>query len=212
MFDVIATDVFVSKGYKNEAAVRYSDNATSVRFRIGKKVYDPHAENNTRWNNIAVKAFGAECDKIKKMKLKEGSHIHLFGRLDTEEWADKETGELKSQWVIIVDKIEYGYSGSGKGKDNQDDGFQNPNGEMQQPAMQGADPAMMQAYQMAQQQMPPNGQQQAMPQQGVPQGQYAAQQQMAPQSAQQMQTQNPMTQPNFTGYEAYGGQQFFQHG
>lgn len=160
MFDVIATDVFVSKGYKNEAAVRYSDNATSVRFRIGKKVYDPHAENNTRWNNIAVKAFGAECDKIKKMKLKEGSHIHLFGRLDTEEWADKETGELKSQWVIIVDKIEYGYSGSGKGKDNQDDGFQNPNGEMQQPAMQGADPAMMQAYQMAppqNQQMPPNG-------------------------------------------------------
>lgn len=104
MFDVIATDVFVSKGYKNEAAVRYSDNATSVRFRIGKKVYDPHAENNTRWNNIAVKAFGAECDKIKKMKLKEGS-LSLIWKARYGRMGRKETGELKSQWVILVDKM-----------------------------------------------------------------------------------------------------------
>ena len=52
MFKVFATDVVVSKGYDNSSALKFSDDGTSVRFRIGKKVYDTRAENNTRWVNV----------------------------------------------------------------------------------------------------------------------------------------------------------------
>ena len=53
MFKVFATDVIVSKGYANQSAVRFSEDGKIVRFRIGKKVYDKNAENNTRWFNVS---------------------------------------------------------------------------------------------------------------------------------------------------------------
>lgn len=118
MFKVIATDVVVSKGYDNAPALRFSENGDSVRFRIGKKVYDTRAENNTRWVNIAVKGFGEICTRIQKMQLKEGSFIHLIGRLDEEHWTDQASGEQKSQMTIILDEIEYA-SGGGKPKETQ---------------------------------------------------------------------------------------------
>lgn len=66
MFKVIATDVVISKGYDGAPALKFSENGESVRFRIGKKVYDTRAENNTRWVNLSVKAFGPVCERIKK--------------------------------------------------------------------------------------------------------------------------------------------------
>lgn len=70
MFKVIATDVVISKGYDGAPALKFSENGESVRFRIGKKVYDTRAENNTRWVNLSVKAFGPVCDRIKRCSLK----------------------------------------------------------------------------------------------------------------------------------------------
>ena len=119
MFKVFATDVVVSKGYDNSSALKFSDDGTSVRFRIGKKVYDTRAENNTRWVNVSVKAFGTVCERIKKMQLKEGSFIHIAGRLDEDNWVDTTTNEKKSQIVIILDEVEYASGGGNKSKDNQ---------------------------------------------------------------------------------------------
>lgn len=118
MLKVFATQVVVSKGYDNAPALKFSENGDSVRFRIGKKVYDPHAENNSRWINLSVKAFSGVCERIKKMQLKEGSYINLIGRLDEDSWTDQNTGESKSMMVIILDDIEYA-SGGGKSKENQ---------------------------------------------------------------------------------------------
>ena len=73
MFKVIATDVVISKGFDNAPALRFSEKGDSVRFRIGKKVYDTRAENNTRWFNVPVKAFGDVCERIKKMQLTPSS-------------------------------------------------------------------------------------------------------------------------------------------
>ena len=92
--------------------------AAAVRFRIGKKLYDPNAENNARWVNLAVKGFGPICERIKKMQLKDGSFVNLIGRLDEDVWEDQQTHEKKSAMVIILDDIEYA-SGGGKSKDNQ---------------------------------------------------------------------------------------------
>lgn len=117
MLDVIATSAVVSRGYDGAAALRFSEKGDAVRFRIGKKVYDSRAENNTRWINISVKAFGDVCERIKKMQLKDGSFINFRGRLDEDTWTDQQTGESKSVMVIILDDIEYA---GGKPKENQE--------------------------------------------------------------------------------------------
>ena len=99
MFKVIATDVVISKGYDGAPALKFSENGESVRFRIGKKVYDTRAENNTRWVNLSVKAFGPVCERIKKMQLKESSFINILGRLDEDVWEDSTTHEKRSAMV-----------------------------------------------------------------------------------------------------------------
>ncbi len=123
MLKVFATQVVVSKGYDGAAALRYSDRGDSVRFRIGKKVYDPRADGESRWINLSVKAFGTVCERIKKMQLKEGSYINFIGRLDEDVWTDQKTGESKSAMAVILDDLEYA-SGGGKPKENQSGGQQ----------------------------------------------------------------------------------------
>ena len=79
MFKVIATDVVVSKGYDNTPALKFSDRGDSVRFRIGKKVYDTRAKDNHRWVNLSAKAFGPVCERIRKMQLRDGSFVNILG-------------------------------------------------------------------------------------------------------------------------------------
>ncbi len=122
MFKIIATDVVISKGYNDKPALSFSEDGSSVRFRIGKSVYDKRAENDRRWVNINVKAFGDLCSRIQKMKLDAGSYVHIDGRYDEDAWED-ENGK-HSVPVIIVDGIEYAYSGNGNGNG----GKQNGNG------------------------------------------------------------------------------------
>lgn len=122
MFKVIATDVVISKGYDGAPALKFTESGESVRFRIGKKVYDTRAENNARWMNISVKAFGPVCERIKKMQLKESSFINILGRLDEDIWEDSVTHEKKSAMVIILDEIEFCSSGGGKQKNSNAEG------------------------------------------------------------------------------------------
>lgn len=111
MLKVFATDVVISKGYDGAPALKFSEKGDSVRFRIGKKVYDTRANNNYRWVNLAVKAFGTVCERIKKMQLKESSYVNIVGRLDEDVWEDPTTHEKRSAMVVILDEIEYCFSG-----------------------------------------------------------------------------------------------------
>lgn len=128
MFKVFATDVIVSKGYENQGAVRFSDGDKVVRFRIGKKVYDKNAENNTRWFNVSVKGFAPIVERVKKMQLKEGSLIHISGTLDEESWLDQASNTTKTQTVIILDDISYASGGGSKkeGQNQQQNGSATP--------------------------------------------------------------------------------------
>lgn len=125
MLKVFGTQVVISRGFDGAAAIKFSEKGDAVRFRIGKKLYDPNAEDNARWINIAVKGFGPICERIKKMQLKEGSFVNFVGRLDEDVWEDQQTHEKKSAMVIILDDIEYA-SGGGRSKDSQN-GDQTPN-------------------------------------------------------------------------------------
>lgn len=112
MLKFIATDVVVSKGFNNNPALRYSEDGSSVRFRIGKRVYDKRAQDNHRWINMNIKAFGDLCERIKKMKLDEGSFIHVEGRYDEDVWEDQTTHETNRAPVVILTEIEYAFSGN----------------------------------------------------------------------------------------------------
>ena len=117
MFKVFATNVLVSKGYENNPALKFFGNGDScVLFRVGEKVYDTSAENNTRWVNHSVKAFGDVCERIKKMQLKEGSLINFSGTLAEEVWTEGEgeNKKKKSAQVIVLSDIEYASGGSKK--------------------------------------------------------------------------------------------------
>ena len=120
MFKVIASEVVVSKGFDNKPAIKFSEKGDFVRFRIGTKVYDSRADKNHRWINVGVKAFGPLCERIRKMQLKEGSFVTLIGRYDEDIWEDEKTKEKRSVPVIILEDIEYCFSGgsknSGEGK------------------------------------------------------------------------------------------------
>lgn len=112
MLKFVATNVGVSKGFQNNPAVSFSKEGNVARFRIGAKVYDKKADNNSRWVNITVKAFGQGlCERIRKMELKEGSMINLIGRYDEDTWTDEETKEKKSMPVVILDDLEFCFSG-----------------------------------------------------------------------------------------------------
>lgn len=116
MLKFIATDVVVSKGYGDKPALRFSEDGSTVRFRIGKRVYDKREKENHRWININIKAFGELCERIKKMQLKEGSFIHLEGRFDEDVWEDD--GQTVRMPVIILTDLEYSYTGAGNGNGN----------------------------------------------------------------------------------------------
>ena len=107
MLKFFATDVSVSKGYDGSPALRFSesDGVSRVRFRVGKRVYDSRCENNHRYINLRVKASGDLCERIRKMKLKEGSFINISGRYDEETIKDDETGKEKT--------IVFGLTGTG---------------------------------------------------------------------------------------------------
>ena len=118
MFKVLATGVVISKGFDNNPALKFSEKGDSVRFRVGQKVYDSRVENNTRWVNHTIKAFGSVCERIEKMQLKEGSFVNFVGRLDEDTWTDEESGEIKRMQVIILDEIEYASGGGKKDTDS----------------------------------------------------------------------------------------------
>lgn len=188
MIKMLITDAVVSRGYDGAPAIRFYDGeggSTQIaNFRIGKRVYDSREQDNHRWLNFQVKAFGDVCDRIKRMKLKEGSYVTLIARYDEDTWEDKNTHEKRTGVVLILEEIEFSGSGGGQ-KSNQ-------NGTGGSAAPQGGDPQG--APQQVGQGYPQQQVGQGHPPQGVP-GQTGQPSGMAP---------GPMPE-NFTGYTPFGG-------
>ena len=93
MIKLIVTDSVVSKGFNGAPVLRESENGDSIRFRIGKRVYDKREADNYRWINLSAKAFDLVCERIKKMQMKEGSYVNIFGRYDEDNWTDSQMNE-----------------------------------------------------------------------------------------------------------------------
>jgi single-stranded DNA-binding protein len=145
MIKMTVTNAAVSKGFGDNPAIRFSENAenpsqSSARFRVGMRVYDKHAENNHRYVNINVKVFGYLVERVKSMKLDAGTYVNITGRYDEETWDDQTTHEKKSAPVLIADEIEFCHSGSagnGNGSGGNGNGYDSAppagNGQTQSP-------------------------------------------------------------------------------
>jgi single-stranded DNA-binding protein len=118
MIKMFVTKAVISKGFDGAEALRYSENSEnpSVRFKIGVSVYDKREENDRRYVNLGVKAFGYLVQRIRNMKLEAGAYVNIVGRYDVETWDDKDTGEKRSASVLIVDEIEFGDGGKKNGE------------------------------------------------------------------------------------------------
>ena len=119
MYKVFLTNVFVSKGFEDKPAVNFSEKGDVAWFRVGHKVYDPNAEDNTRWVNRAVKAFKSLAERIKKMNLDAGSCINIEGVEDDIPYEDSEGNKKVQSSVIVITNIEYAGSAGGKSTDKE---------------------------------------------------------------------------------------------
>ena len=199
MMKMFISDAIVSRGYDGAPAIRFFSSENSggefAVFQIGKRKYDSRAENNHRWVNLKVKAFGDACERIKKMKLKEGSSINLVADYDEECWKDKESGEERSSPALTLSGAnDIKFSHAGGQKKEQNGGAQGGSG--QEPGYppagsqgQGYPPAGVQG-----QGYPPAGAQAGPQGQGYP----PAGQTMPPAGT-------APVQQGFTGYESFSG-------
>lgn len=213
MIGMFITSACVSRGYGNDPALRFFDGekGSSVHFRIGERVYDSRCKDNVRWINFNVKAFGATCERIRKMKLKEGSFVNITGRYDEDVKEDESTKETHKYPVVIVDTIEYCYNGGQKSE--QDKGQQGESNRQPSPVPQ----AQYGASPQGQYNALPEGQYGGVPpqgQHGAPhQNQHSGQQpgtfpQGMPSAPPQGQIGLPPTSmpENFLGYQTFPGQ------
>jgi single-stranded DNA-binding protein len=130
---MFVTGAVISKGYNDAPALKFSENAenpnqSSVRFRIGVRVYDKRAENNHRYVNIGVKAFGYLVERVKGMKLDAGTYVNITGRYDEESWEDQTTREKKNAPVLIADEIEFSHNSGNGGNNGNGSNNSNDNG------------------------------------------------------------------------------------
>lgn len=103
MLLVFGTTGYISKGFNDKPAIKYSENAAS--FRLSFSVYDKNAENNRRWMNLSARAFDPVIESMQKLGFDGGSCVNFWGRLDVSTWND-EQGATQTTYQIIVDKIE----------------------------------------------------------------------------------------------------------
>ena len=106
----LVTDAVISKGYGGAPAFYSSEDGRMISFKIGCKVYDKKADKETRWVNLNVNAFDDLAERVRRMNLKEGSHINLVGTFDMKPWVNRETGEITAWPTIRATNIEYAAS------------------------------------------------------------------------------------------------------
>lgn len=157
MLKMIVTEAVVSKGYEDAPAIRFIDSEGGgqiANFRIGKRIYDSKAPDNHRWLNFTVKAFGGMCERIKRMKLKEGSYINIVARYDEETWTVRDSSETRTSVVLYLDEIEYASNGNGQKGSQNNSGGSAPQNAGSPPTPQGQQPPP-QGQQLPQGQTPP---------------------------------------------------------
>lgn len=103
-----------------------------VVCKLGLACSEKYKEKETKLF-ITGTAFGKTAEFISS--IQKGQRVFVFGKIQTEEWADSSTGEKRSKTAMIIESFEYVEPRQNQGQQN--NGFQNQNqGFQQQPQQQ----------------------------------------------------------------------------
>ena len=189
MFNRSINKVILVGNLGKDPEMRYMPNGNAVaNFSIAtteswKNKQTGEYENQTEWHNLTVFGkFGEMCGQY----LKKGAKVYVEGKIKTEKWQDKTSGQDRFSTKVIVSELQMldarnegqgGQSFQGQGQNQGQDQFQGGQqfqnnapqqswgNQPQQAPQQQAAPQMAPAYQSApQQQAPAAPQQQAKPQ------------------------------------------------
>jgi single-strand DNA-binding protein len=171
MFNRSVNKVVLVGNLGKDPEMRYMPNGNAVaNFSIAtteswKNKQTGEYENQTEWHNLTVFGkFGEMCGQY----LKKGAKVYVEGKIKTEKWQDKTSGQDRFSTKIIVSELQMmdarndiqggqQFQGQGQGAPSQQ--YQNPpqaqssqqswGNAPQQPAPQPKAPQMAPAYQPA---------------------------------------------------------------
>lgn len=182
MFNRSVNKVVLVGNLGKDPEMRYMPNGNAVcNFSIAtteswKNKQTGEYENSTEWHNCAVFGkFGEMCGQY----LKKGAKVYIEGKLKTEKWNDKTSGQEKSAVKVTVSELQL-----------MDAKEASQGGQQQAPAYQPA-PQQSQAPQQA----------------PTSWGNAPQQQALAPQQQHQQQQQAPQQQPAYNQQQPNPNQQ-----
>jgi single-strand DNA-binding protein len=150
MFNRSVNKLILVGNVGKDPEMRYMPNGNAVcNFSIAtteswKNKQTGEYENATEWHNCAV--FGKFGEVVGK-HLKKGAKVYVEGKLKTEKWNDKTSGQERSAVKVTVSELQL--LDSKDGGNGQSQGGQQAPAPQQQPA-----PQMAPAYQPAPQKAP----------------------------------------------------------
>lgn len=101
------THVCMIGNVAGEIDLRYAPSGKAVaKFSLActprEKQGDQWVDGATTW--VRVTAFGRDAENAAE-SFKSGTRVLVYGRLKTEEWNHKETGEKRSALCLLADEI-----------------------------------------------------------------------------------------------------------
>ena len=101
--------VFIIGRLGQEPQIRYMPNGTAV-LSISLATNDGYKDSqtgqfidNTEWHNVTI--FGKKAEIVTQYRTK-GDLLHVEGRLRTQKWQDKATGQDRYKTDIVANEIE----------------------------------------------------------------------------------------------------------
>ena len=89
--------------------LRYTPKGSPIAtlgLAINRKTKMEGGEQKEEVTFVDVTAFGKQAETLSQY-LKRGSPIHLVGRLRTESWDDKTTGQKRSKLVVVLESFQF---------------------------------------------------------------------------------------------------------
>ena len=88
--------------------LRYTPNGTAVcDFRIAvNRVYTTNNEKKEETCFIDINVWGRQAESVSKY-LQKGSSAFIEGRLQLDQWEDRETGKARSRMRVVADRVQF---------------------------------------------------------------------------------------------------------
>jgi single-strand DNA-binding protein len=89
--------------------IRYTPKGTAIAkfgIAINRKWNSDGGEKKEEVTYVDIDAFGKQAETIGS-NLKKGSPIHMVGRLKTDSWDDKATGQKRTKLTVTLDSFQF---------------------------------------------------------------------------------------------------------